>query len=289
MNIDEYAREGCTRVEGAFLDWVHPLTTALDRINAAFDAGETPIPAQPSPVQNPPSRHLTGQGGIQLRNCMPLDPIFADWARTSPAAALVGTLMQADHTALWMDASFIKQGRDPDAATPWHNDVCTFPFTGNHLPSLWIALTDVAEDNAPMLTLTGSNHDPHRYHSPLSRQDITLPGYRPWSELEARTAAPNAPIRTWPARAGDALLIHPKTIHASLPRTTTHPGRRIAFTTRWIGSDVIWNPDALSAPIPHLASRLTPGAPPPESLFPILWQKQPPAAGAAGPRPHISG
>ncbi len=275
-NITEYQSEGCTKVEGAFRDWVEPLTAALDQINARFDAGETPVPAQPSPVQNLPSRHLTGEGGLQLRNCMPLDPVFNDWAQNSPAAALVGTLMQATHTALWMDASFIKQdsglGSDPDAATPWHNDVCTFPFVGNHLPSLWIALTDVPEDNAPMLTIAGSNLDLHRYHSPLSRQDLSLPGYRPWSELEARCADPQAPIKLWPARAGDALLIHPKTIHASRPRAPGLPGRRIAFTTRWIGSDVVWNPDPFSATIAKLTDHpeMIPGHPPPESLFPIL-------------------
>jgi ectoine hydroxylase-related dioxygenase (phytanoyl-CoA dioxygenase family) len=274
-NIAQYQSEGCTRVEGLFRAWVAPLTEALDRISAAFDKGPPPVPRHPSPVQNLPSRHLSGEGGIQLRNCMPLDPVFEDWAQNSPAAALVGTLMQATHTSLWMDASFIKQGSDPDAATPWHNDVCTFPFTGDHLPSLWIALTDVAPENAPMLTLAGSNLDPHRYHSPLSRQDITLPGYRPWSELEARCAAPDAPVRTWPARAGDALLIHPKTIHASLPRAPGLPGRRIAFTTRWIGSDVIWNPDPLSAVIAKLADHpeMHIGAPPPESLFPVLWRQ----------------
>jgi len=244
-------------------------------MSAIFEAGETPVPDPPSPVQNPPSIHKTGQGGIQLRNCMPCDPIFEDWAQNSPAAQIVGELMEAAHTALWMDASFIKTGADPDAATPWHNDVCTFPFTGNHLPSLWIALTDVSLENAPLLTLAGSNQDPFRYHSPLSRQDLTLPGYNPWHELEARVNAPDAPIKTWPAKAGDALLIHPKTIHASLPRRPNLPGKRIAFTTRWIGSDVTWNPDRFSAVIRQLADHpeMHTGSPPPESLFPVLWRK----------------
>lgn len=271
--IAEYRRDGCTRVEAIFADWVEPLAAAIDRIAAIFAAGDTPIPSLPSPVQNPPSIHRTGEGGIQLRNCMPCDPLFRDWARNSPAAQMVGELMGAAHTALWMDASFIKQGSDADAATPWHNDVCTFPFTGNHLPSLWIALTDVSPDNAPMLTLAGSNQDDWRYHSPLSRQDMTLPGYRPWAELEARCAAPDAPVRQWTARAGDALLIHPKTIHASRPRAAGLPGRRLAFTTRWIGSDVVWNPDPLSAVIGPLVDHpdLEIGKPPPMSLFPILW------------------
>ncbi|WP_416906768.1 MAG: phytanoyl-CoA dioxygenase family protein [Polymorphobacter sp.] len=270
-HIAEYRGSGCTRIEGAFTDWVAPITAAIDRIEAGF-AGDGWGHVTHSPVQNPPSRHPSGEGGVQLRNCMPCDPLFARWATESPAAALVGQLMGATSVRLWMDATFIKQGNDPAAATPWHNDVCTFPFTGEHLPSLWIALTDVDDANAPMLTLAGSNLDGWRYHSPLSRQDVSLEGYRPWAELEARVTAPDADIRVWPARAGDALLIHPKTIHASRPGS---PGRRrVAFTTRWIGSDVVWAPDALSAVIAPLASHpaMRPGEAPPEAIFPVLWR-----------------
>jgi len=275
-HIDQYAAEGCTRVEGVFdSNWVARLSTAIDRIEAEFDRGDAPALVADPPTQNPPSIHRTGAGGVQLRNCLYADRDLLDWVTASPAAATVGTLMGAASVRFWMDATFIKHGSDPDSATPWHNDVCTFPFTGEHLPSLWVALTDVARDNAPMMTLAGSNRDPHRYHSPLSRQDVTLPGYRPWAELVARTEDPDADIRIWEARAGDILLIHPKTIHASLPRAAGLPGKRVAFTTRWIGSDVVWAPDALSASIPRLSDNpaMHIGQPPPESLFPIRWAR----------------
>jgi ectoine hydroxylase-related dioxygenase (phytanoyl-CoA dioxygenase family) len=274
-HIDEYAAIGCTRVEGVFdAGWVGRLLDAVDRVHAAFGAGRPPALVAEPPTQNPPSIHLTGEGGVQLRNCLYADPVFLDWLTGSPAAATVGALMQADHVRFWMDATFIKEGDDADAATPWHNDVCTFPFVGEHLPSFWVALTDVDRDNAPMMTLAGSNRDAHRYHSPLSRQDVTLPGYRPWDELLARAAAPDADVRVWEAKAGDTLLIHPRTIHASLPRAAGRPGRRVAFTTRWIGSDVVWRPDALSASIPRLSDNpaMIAGEPPPEALFPIRWR-----------------
>lgn len=283
--IAEYEAVGCTRVEGVFdAGWVSRLLDAVDRIEAAFAAGSAPAAAQ-SRVQNPPSRHVTGDGGVQLRNCMPCDPVFAHWLATSPAAATVAALTGATSVRCWMDATFVKAGDDPESATPWHNDVCTFPFTGDHLPSLWVALTDVGDDNAPMLTLAGSNRDGWRYHSPLSRQDMVLPGYRPWAELLARVAAPDADIRVWPARAGDILLIHPRTIHASRPRAAGLAGRRVAFTTRWIGSDVVWAPDAFSAAIPKLSENpaLVVGEAPPETLFPVQWRatgEMPPAAGA---------
>lgn len=278
-HIDEYAAEGCTRVEGVFdARWVQRLRDAVERVEAVFDADLQPDLLVEPPTQNPPSIHRTGEGGVQLRNCMSADRAFLDWLADSPAAETVGLIMGADSVRFWMDATFIKRGGDAGSATPWHNDVCTFPFVGEHLPSFWVALTDVEPDNAPMLTLAESNRDAHRYHSPLSRDDMTLPGYRPWDELVARTQAADADVREWPARAGDVLLIHPKTIHAS--RAGASGKTRIAFTTRWIGSDVVWQPDALSAQIPRLSDNpaMRVGEPPPESLFPVLWQREPAGA-----------
>ncbi len=275
-HVEQYRAEGCTHVADAFGDWVGPLTAAVDRVLAAFAGGAPPPLIADARTQNPPTLHRTGTGGIQLRNCLMADAAFVDWLRASPAAALVGALTGATATRFWMDATFVKTGSDPQAATPWHNDGCTFAFAGEQLPSLWIALTDVAEDNAPLLTLAGSNRDAFRYHSPLSRQDVTLPGTRPWSDLEARVAAPEADIRVWPVAAGDMLLIHPRTIHASRPRTATATGRRVAFTTRWIGSDAVWAPDALSASIPKLSENpsMVVGEAPPEAVFPVLWRAE---------------
>lgn len=275
-HVAQYAAEGCTRVEGAFSSlWVARLLDAVERVRRAFEAGEVPSAVGSVGPRNPPSMHRTGSGGIQLRNCMAADRAFLDWLAESPAAELVGRLTGADHVRFWMDATFIKEGSDAETATPWHNDVCTFPFTGEQQPSLWVALTDVDENNAPLLTLAGSNRDGWRYHSPLSRQDVRLPGYRPWSELLARVEAPDADIRVWPARAGDALLIHPRTIHASRPQAPGRRGTRIAFTTRWLGSDVIWAPDALSVTVRGLSDHpaMVEGAPPPEALFPVLWRR----------------
>lgn len=274
-HVAQYAEEGCTLVEGAFSPaWVERLLGAVERCRALLARGEVPPAVGSVGPRNPPSIHLTGEGGIQLRNCMAADRAFLDWLAESPAAALVGELTGARSVRFWMDATFIKEASDAATATPWHNDVCTFPFTGEQQPSLWVALTDVDEGNAPLVTLAGSNRDPFRYHSPLSRQDVTLPGYRPWAELLARVAAPDADIRVWPARAGDALLIHPRTIHASLAQAPGRRDRRIAFTTRWLGSDVVWAPDALSVTVAGLSDHpaMRHGAPPPEELFPVLWR-----------------
>ncbi len=275
-HIRVYAQEGAVLVPGAFsADWVARLAGAIDRIVARVRR-EGIEAFRGSATQNPLSMD-DRDGAVTLRNLMHHAPEFQDWLEVSDAARIVATVIGAPHVRFWMDASFLKEGNLPGTATPWHNDVCTFPFWGEHMPSFWVALTDVPEDNAPMRTLCGSHLDPHRYHSPMSRQDIaTPPGYRPWSELLERTVAADAPIRVWPARAGDAMLIHPKTIHASLPRSSAAPGRRLAFTTRWLGNDVTWEPDAMAVRIPALDNHplMQRGRPPPDELFPVRWPRQ---------------
>jgi ectoine hydroxylase-related dioxygenase (phytanoyl-CoA dioxygenase family) len=74
---------------------------------------------------------------------------------------------------------------------------------------------------------------------------------------------------------GDILLIHPKTIHASLPRIAQYAGQRIALTTRWLGDDVVWQPNRLTIRIPSIESTglMKPGAPPPDELFPKVWPR----------------
>ena len=203
-------------------------------------------------------------------------PAIRDWLWNSPAAETVAALMRASHVRFWMDATFIKDGASEASATPWHNDECTFPFVGEMAPSFWVALTDVPIENAPMITLAGSNRDPWRYYSPMSPQGLEVDGFRPWSHLVERVNAPDAPIRTWTCKAGDILLIHGKTIHASLPRRPAAASRSrpagSAMTsagspTRCRSGFRRWKPPERwrTGRSRRTATSLSCGAPPPES------------------------
>ena len=274
--IDRYRSEGCVRVEGVFDPATcTKLATALNEALHAFETGALQRSPDAASHQNPPSIHR-GEGQVQLRNFAQHLPILRDWLWNSAAAEVVARLMGARHVRYWMDASFIKEGSSADSATPWHNDECTFPFRGQMMPSFWVALTDVPMENAPIVTLAGSNRDPWRYHSPMSDQSAFELEHIPWSHLERRVADPDAPRRVWPCAMGDILLIHPKTIHASLPRTAEYAGQRIALTTRWLGDDVVWQPNRLTIRIPSIESTglMMPGAPPPDELFPKVWPRE---------------
>lgn len=274
-HIEQYAAEGCVRVRNVFdAATCAALTAAIDEAAAAFGTPAFDALASGAKHQNPPTVHR-GEGQMQLRNFAQHVPVLRNWLHHSVAGELVARLMGAQHVRFWMDATFLKWGSSPDSATPWHNDECTFPFRGAMMPSFWVALTNVGMDDAPMVTLRGSNLDPWRYHSPMSNPDAFVTEHIPWGHLERRVAQPDAPKDLWPCEAGDILLIHPKTIHASLPRKAINAGRRIALTIRWLGDDVMWAPNPLTIRIPTLESTglMRVGAPPPDTLFPIIWSR----------------
>ena len=275
-HIDSYREVGAVRVEQVFdARFIARVTTLLDQSVSALRAGTFARRSAPDPVFRD-IEFEDHDGYVRLVNLLPqLAPLRAALL-DSPAAGIVAALTGATHLSLWLDATFSKEGSHGQTATPWHNDECTFSLQGEHLPSLWIALTDVDADNSPLQTLAGSHRDAYRYHSTFFKTTAPPPpDYRPWQELLDRVAAPDADIRTWTAKAGDILLIHPKTIHGAPPRTSPAPGRRLAFTLRWVGSDVVWRPNALTMGLSPFDkdARMVRDAPPPRELFPVVWRR----------------
>jgi hypothetical protein len=280
-NIDQYRDEGATLVKGAFSqEWVERLTGSILDLWETFNRGEQPAPVVESASQNPPSMNGELYGGIELRNVAPCSAAMQRWIRESQAARYVAELTGASTVRFWMDSTFVKEPETGQDATPWHTDGSTYPFWGEQMPTMWLALTDVDENNAPLQTLAGSHKLPYRFHSGLSRQDVKLSGYRPWQALLDAVEGPGADIRVWSADQGDMLLMHPQMIHSSRPRSPAKPGRRIGLSTRWIGSDAVWKPDAYAASIPKLSQNplMESGKAPPEAVFPIVYKADAPAA-----------
>lgn len=282
-HVRTYQEVGAVRVERVFdARFVRHLTALLDDAIARLRAGSFPKRTAPDPVFRD-IEFEDHDGYTRLVNLMPQLPPLREALLASPAAETVAALTGATSLRIWLDATFSKVGNAAETATPWHNDECTFSLQGEHLPSLWIALTDVSADDSPLQTLAGSHRDVYRYHSTFFPRDVERPpDYRPWNELLARVHSDVADIRTWTANAGDILLIHPRTIHGAPPRSATRAGRRLAFTLRWIGSDVVWRPNALTfglAPFDR-DPRMRRDAPPPEELFPVVWRAAGPSSAA---------
>lgn len=286
--IDTYRREGAARIDGAFVGWVPRLLAAHDRLQARLEAaavaGATGRAAKIAHADGfPPltyNHNHAGQFGI--RNAVFFDDDFRDWMLNSPAADIVGQVIGARTLQFWWDQSFCKAANSmPEAATQWHTDAGSFSFVGEMLPSFWIAATDVGPDNAPLITVAGSHNDRRMFRPVFGKEHVKVlpPPYAELSELENIAKAPGAVIRTWTMAAGDCLVIHPRTYHASLA-PVPGAGRRIGLTSRWLGDDIRWQLREMTFTYPDdkRFRNIVQDAPPPEAEFPIIWRRSSEAA-----------
>jgi ectoine hydroxylase-related dioxygenase (phytanoyl-CoA dioxygenase family) len=271
--VATYKEVGVAHVPSVFdVTWVERMTEVIDDAVAGLRAGT--ISFEPSEIARD-VEFEDHDGYVRLINVYWRSPGMRALVEQSEAAEIVADVIGSDVMRPWMDGTFLKEGTAAATATPWHNDECLFSLTGNHSPSMWVALTDVDRTNAPLQSLAGSNKDPHRYVSSWAIEGgEPPPNFHPWSELLERTAATDADIRVWEVKAGDMLILHPKTIHGSLPRRAGKNDRRLAYSLRWIGSDIRYqyNPTAKTSPF-QANALIKEGEPLPDSVIPVSWRR----------------
>ncbi len=278
--VDTYDEVGVAHVPGVFsCDWVARMTGLIDSI--IKDLRDGSLSFGPGKIFRD-VEFEDHDGYVRLINLYWHTPEMRALIEESECAEAVADVIGSDEMRATVDGTFLKEGDKAETATPWHNDDSLSCFRGHHHPSMWVALTDIDRDNAPLKTIAGSNRDTHRY---LNCEALGLaeppPNFHPWSELLERANAPDADVRVWEAAKGDILVIHPRTIHASLPRSTGRVERRLGFSLRWIGSDIRYekNPSGKTSPFGD-SQLLRPGEPIPAEIIPVTWNRD--AAGAPG-------
>lgn len=287
--IEQYREEGATVVRGAFAAWVPRLIAAHDRLQARLEAVAKvgPNGALFGKIEHadgfPPLTLSASKGHFGIRNAVFADPDFHAWMLESPAADIIGQVIGATRLQFWWDQSFCKTAdAPPEAATAWHTDSGSFSFVGDMLPSFWMAGTDVGWNNAPLITVAGSHRDKRWFRPVFGKDDVNpLPeNYAERSEIMRVVDDPKTTIRVWTVEAGDCLIIHPYTYHASLP-PGEKAGRRIGLTSRWLGDDIRWKLRSMTFTYPDdkRFANIEQDKPAPEDGFPIVWRA--PSARAA--------
>ena len=260
--VRQYERDGavCVRraVDGAV---VENLLANLDALIAAKE-----------------DRWTTNRiGGFSDRHLWP----HMDWMREFCAATalpeIAGRMMRSRHARLYFDHTFI---RDPgtDHRTPWHQDRPYWPFTGNQIASVWVALTECGPRSSGLRFVRGS-HGWGKVFQPVSFGATSasaqfLDGnaaFEPMPDFDA--ASDDYEILEWDMQPGDAIVFGAEAVHGSAPNFDADK-RRAAISVRYVGDDARWDPRPGTDPIVTQDKvSIAPGDHPrDDTWFPEVWR-----------------
>ena len=141
------------------------------------------------------------------------DPEFLAFRNDSPAAEIAATLMGVDQVRFWYDQLFVK---DPGTGAPtqWHHDLPFWPFRGEHLASIWLALTPVTKQTSGLEYVAGS-HRWNKFYSAVTPDEdaaFTDPDLEECPDFGERRDDPSLAFLSWDVEAGDCICHHPLTV-----------------------------------------------------------------------------
>lgn len=200
----------------------------------------------------------------------PRVPGFRDVLFDSPAAAAVACLTGASKINILFDQLLIKEPatREP---TPWHHDLPFWPFQGNQVCTLWLALDEVTADTGAVEYVKGSHHWRRRFQpvSFVGDGRYQQPGLEPVPDIESMRH--DLDIVRFDLAPGDCTVHHALTLHAA-PGNAAQDRRRRAYVTRWGGDDVVYDPREGTQPMLRDPGILA-GAPVDCELWPVVWRR----------------
>lgn len=265
-DLAAYARDGVVCLRGLFgPEWTDRLRAAVER--NMRDPG-------------PWHRGITkaGQPGNFYYDSMMwrFDADFRAFALESPAAEIAGRLMGAKATRFFYDQLFIKEPGTIDPM-PWHHDLPYWPFRGEQVCSVWLAIEDVSREGSGVEFVAGSHRWGKWYLPKLPYSDndkFDTLGLEPCPDFGERRGEAGLRFLTWDMKAGDCLAFSALTVHGS-GGNTAMAHRRAALSTRWLGDDAVWDPRPATATYYYEpdGTGLAPGAPAGGTHFPQVWRR----------------
>jgi ectoine hydroxylase-related dioxygenase (phytanoyl-CoA dioxygenase family) len=258
--VDDFARDGVVLVPDAFGEWVAPLRSGLQRTLDAPDRYAFPCD---SVAGHEPGRFFDTYCNWQLV------PEYLAFVLTSSAASMAAQVMRSTTAQLFHDHAFCKEP-GTQKATPWHQDLPYYCIDGRQTASVYIALDHIPADIAVQF-LKGS----HRSDELYAPRDFATGGRYDTGD-SALAPVPDIDTISGPDDRfcaelfpGDALLFDFRTLHGSADAVVG--GRRRAFSTRWLGDDVVHldRPGETSPPLAGLGLRS--GDRMRDDWFPVLW------------------
>lgn len=202
------------------------------------------------------------------------EPAFRAFAHNSVLPGVAAQLMGGETTRFYYDQLFVKEP-GTQAPTPWHNDLPFWPFRGNDLISLWVALTPVNRETSGLEYVAGS----HKWNKSFRAitpdydprfADATLEPCPDYSDPENRQGVN---VVSWDMRPGDVLAHHPMAVHGAGGNASAVE-RRVGLSIRYLGRDVAWDPRPFTTTPPHPPAVPAGAYPADDEAFPIVWRSR---------------
>jgi ectoine hydroxylase-related dioxygenase (phytanoyl-CoA dioxygenase family) len=268
--VASFWRDGVVCLRGAFRDWVEPLRACIEE---ALD-GPGPLAAELGEPDLRPAGRRAADSYFVEQGVWNHHPGFERFARESPSVHIGHRLLGSRKVNLFFDQLFVKEPGSPEQRTPWHQDLPYWPIRGRQVLSVWVTVDPVSRETGALRYVRGSHEWAHVYR-PYSFGKVTVPLKGLEGELMPDIDAdPDGfDVVSWELEPGDCLVHHGMTVHGS-PGNASAGVRRRAYSLRWTGDDVTWDPrPGVLERIPLMTSRpltLRPGDPLDSDTFPRL-------------------
>jgi hypothetical protein len=197
-------------------------------------------------------------------------PEFRRFVFESPVAEAAARVMRSSAARFFFDEMFAKGPRSEEK-TIWHVDRMGWPVSGYMVPSLWIPLTPIVEENSLEVIAGSQTQDvPYWLFSPNARKMVRPPDRASHPDCEPLRKDPNVRFLRWRMDPGDMLVVHPWALHYSHGNPTD--GWRVAISVRVFGDDIRWDPRPDCVNLAGVSfDEMIAGEKPQGPLFPLLW------------------
>lgn len=290
---ETYAREGIVFVKNAFESkWTDLLLEGFESIQSLPDDAICQLP-QKFMDQDPllrkeveairsssadERRQYTEQsaGFLRYKYMYWWVPQFRQFIHESPAAQIVAETIGSQSLRYFVDAIFMKQAQC-DTKTYWHADRPAWPVMGEHVPTMWMPLLPVDAELSSLEYIAGSHLDsggPRPWPNTVNAKALGRPADRPeFFDWETRRGSKDVKFIAYDMEPGDVVILHPNIQHGG--GANLHPTQpRIAYSTRWFGDDVRWDPRPECVNTPGVAmERMIKGEPITQNeALPLLYE-----------------
>ena len=177
------------------------------------------------------------------------DDDFRDWIFESPASRIAQQVLGAKSIRHFYDQLFVKPP-GCHVPTPWHQDITFWPVDveSRALCSIWITFDSVKRESSGLEFVRGSGHWPNRYKAVTPTYDPYMmdSDFEDLPDIDAHRDEYD--LYCPDMSRGDCLIFDAHILHGSSSNYSTENPRR-AFSTRWAGEGVRFDPRRATMPL----------------------------------------